>query len=163
MSGVALESLYDFEAYFVDGEQADFSNLRLHPTLIVNVCGDYRFCQQLIELQMLYTQYSANGLVVMAFLSGKLGAPTSTIGAREVAEFFRRSFGVTFPIMAHVEVNGAQAHPLFRWLSAKAPGWLGNRKVYNFSKFLVGADGTTVRRYASLFVSPQLVGAVDTS
>jgi glutathione peroxidase len=84
-----------------------------------------------------------------------LGFPSNEFGAQdpgsndEIASFCQLNYGVSFPMMAKVQVNGAQAHPLYQWLTAEAPGLLGSKAIkWNFTKFLIGRDGTVLKRYA---------------
>ena len=141
-------SLYDFEALSIDGHSVPLAQYRGHPLLIVNTASACGFTPQFAGLEQLHQSYGARGLVVLGFPCNQFGSqdPGSN---DEIASFCQRNFGVTFPMMSKIDVNGADAHPLYRWLSAEAPGLLGSKAIkWNFTKFLVGKDGTVIKRYA---------------
>lgn len=140
--------LYDFQALSIEGRLADLSTQRGKVMLIVNTASACGFTPQLAALEALWTRYRERGLVVMGFPSNEFGHqdPGSN---DEIARFCSLNYGVSFPMMAKVEVNGAHAHPLWKWLAAQAPGLLGSKAIkWNFTKFLVGRDGRVIRRYA---------------
>jgi glutathione peroxidase len=96
----------------------------------------------------LHKTYGKKGLVVLGFPCNQFGAQDSGSNG-EIAEFCQLNYGVSFPMMAKIDVNGATAHPLYQWLAAEAPGLLGSKSIkWNFTKFLVGKDGTVRKRYA---------------
>jgi glutathione peroxidase len=141
-------TLHDFEATSIDGQPAHFATQRGKVVLIVNTASQCGFTPQLAGLETLWQTYRDRGLVVVGFPSNEFGGqdPGSN---EEIAAFCQRHYGVSFPMMAKVQVNGAQAHPLWKWLTAEAPGLLGSQAVkWNFTKFLVGRDGRVIRRYA---------------
>ena len=97
-----------------------------------------------------------------------LGFPCNQFGSQdpgsdsEIATFCQRNYGVSFPMMSKIEVNGAEAHPLSRWLTAEAPGLLGSKAIkWNFTKFLVGRDGRVIRRYAPQDAPQKLAGDIE--
>ena len=141
-------SVYDFEALSIEGKPAHFATQRGKVLLIVNTASECGFTPQLDGLEALWEAYRDKGLVVVGFPSNEFGAqdPGSN---EEIAAFCSRNYGVTFPMMGKVEVNGANAHPLWKWLTAEAPGFLGSQAIkWNFTKFLVGRDGQVIKRYA---------------
>ena len=141
-------SVYDFSALSISGQQADLSTQRGKVLLIVNTASACGFTPQFAGLEQLWQDYRDRGLVVVGFPSNQFGAqdPGSN---DEIASFCSLNYGVNFPMMAKVDVNGAQAHPLWKWLTAEAPGILGSKAVkWNFTKFLVGKDGKVLKRYA---------------
>jgi glutathione peroxidase len=141
-------SVYDFEALSIDGNPAHLSTQRGKVLLIVNTASECGFTPQFSGLEKLWETYGPRGLVVVGFPSNQFGGQDPGENA-EIASFCQRNFGVTFPMMAKIEVNGANAHPLYRWLTAEAPGLLGSKAIkWNFTKFLVGRDGRVIRRYA---------------
>jgi glutathione peroxidase len=145
---MAQRTLHDFEALSIEGKPAHFSTQRGKVLLVVNTASQCGFTPQFEGLEKLWQDYRARGLVVVGFPSNEFGAqdPGSN---DEIAGFCQRNYGVNFPMMAKVQVNGAQAHPLWKWLTAQAPGLLGSQAVkWNFTKFLVGRDGRVIRRYA---------------
>ncbi|MEP7281600.1 MAG: glutathione peroxidase [Rubrivivax sp.] len=144
----AQTSVYDFQALSIDGQPADLSTQRGKVLLIVNTASACGFTPQFGGLETLWRSYRDRGLVIVGFPSNEFGAQDPGADA-EIASFCQLNYGVSFPMMAKVQVNGAQAHPLWRWLKAQAPGLLGSEGVkWNFTKFLVGRDGQVIRRYA---------------
>ena len=144
----ALNTIHDFSATSIEGRHADFSTQRGKVLLIVNTASECGFTPQFAGLEQLWQDYRERGLVVVGFPSNEFGGqdPGSN---DEIATFCERNYGVSFPMMAKVKVNGADADPLWRWLEAEAPGVLGGEAVkWNFTKFLVGRDGRVKKRYA---------------
>lgn len=143
-----MTSIYDFEAQQIGGQSVPLSQFRGKPMLIVNTASACGFTPQFAGLEELHRRYGERGLVVLGFPCNQFGAqdPGSN---EEIASFCQVNYGVSFPMMAKVDVNGAQAHPLYRWLTAEAPGMLGSKAIkWNFTKFLVGKDGRVLKRYA---------------
>ncbi len=141
-------SLYDFSALSISGERADLATQRGKVILIVNTASACGFTPQFAGLEQLWRDYRDRGLVVIGFPSNQFGAqdPGSN---DEIASFCSLNYGVDFPMMAKVDVNGKNAHPLWKWLTAEAPGLLGTQAVkWNFTKFLIGRDGKVIGRYA---------------
>jgi glutathione peroxidase len=144
----AAQSIYDFSAVSIAGQRADLASQRGKVLLIVNTASACGFTPQFAGLEQLWQDYRARGLVVVGFPSNQFGAQDPGSNA-EIASFCSLNYGVDFPMMAKVDVNGRQAHPLWKWLTAEAPGILGSRAVkWNFTKFLVGRDGRVLKRYA---------------
>ncbi|RYF24403.1 MAG: glutathione peroxidase [Comamonadaceae bacterium] len=143
-------SVYDFEALQMNGQPVSLRQYEGRVLLIVNTASACGFTPQFAGLQALHQQYGGRGLVVLGFPSNQFGKqdPGSN---DEIASFCQLNYGVDFPMMAKVDVNGADATPLYRWLTAQAPGLLGTKAIkWNFTKFLVGRDGQVIRRYAPL-------------
>jgi len=139
---------FDFQALSIEGKPADLATQRGKVLLIVNTASACGFTPQFAGLEELWQRYRDRGLVVIGFPCNQFGAqdPGSD---QEIGAFCQRNYGVSFPMMAKVDVNGAGAHPLWQWLAREAPGILGSRAIkWNFTKFLVGRDGRAVRRYA---------------
>ena len=116
--------------------------------LIVNTASQCGFTPQFAGLEALHQQFGERGLQVLGFPCNQFGGqdPGSN---DEIAQFCSLNYGVTFPMMAKIDVNGAQASPLYQWLTAEAPGILGTKAIkWNFTKFLIGRDGQVIRRYA---------------
>ncbi|MEH3085487.1 MAG: glutathione peroxidase [Xylophilus ampelinus] len=140
--------LADFTATAIDGAPWPLERLAGRVALVVNTASACGFTPQLAGLQALHARHAAEGLAVLGFPCNQFGRQDPSADA-EIAAFCARDYGVGFPMMAKVEVNGPGAHPLFRWLQRRAPGVLGSRPVkWNFTKFLVERDGRTVRRFA---------------
>ncbi|GAB3657769.1 glutathione peroxidase [Ramlibacter alkalitolerans] len=143
-----MASVYDFEAQQIGGQDVPLAQFRGKPLLIVNTASACGFTPQFAGLEELHRQYGPRGLVVLGFPCNQFGSqdPGSN---EEIAQFCQVNYGVSFPMMQKVAVNGAEAHPLYRWLTAEAPGLLGSKAIkWNFTKFLVGKDGSVLKRYA---------------
>ena len=143
-----MATLYDFEATSITGQPVRLDQYRGKVLLIVNTASACGFTPQFGGLEELHKQYGERGLVVLGFPSNQFGRqdPGSN---EEIGAFCERNYGVSFPMMAKIDVNGADAHPLYRWLTAEAPGLLGSKAIkWNFTKFLVGKDGQVLRRFA---------------
>lgn len=143
-----MPSLYDFEAESITGEPVKLDQFRGKPLLIVNTASACGFTPQFGGLEQLHQTYGDRGLVVLGFPCNQFGSQDSGSND-EIATFCQRNYGVSFPMMSKIDVNGAEAHPLYQWLSAEAPGLLGSKAIkWNFTKFLVGKDGRVIKRYA---------------
>ena len=141
-------SLYDFDAVSIAGQPADLASQRGKVVLVVNTASACGFTPQFAGLEKLWQDYRDRGLVVVGFPSNEFGGqdPGSN---NEIASFCQLNYGVSFPMMAKVKVNGSEAHPLWQWLKGEAPGLLGTQGIkWNFTKFLVGRDGQVIKRYA---------------
>ena len=145
---MAEPTIYDFEALSIEGKPAHLSTQRGKVILVVNTASACGFTPQFAGLEQLWQDYRDQGLVIVGFPSNEFGGQDP--GSNEqIGAFCQRNYGVSFPMMAKVEVNGARAHPLWQWLTAQAPGLLGSKAVkWNFTKFLIGKDGQPIRRYA---------------
>ena len=145
---MAEATIYDFEALSIDGKPAHLSSQRGKVLLIVNTASACGFTPQFAGLEDLWQRHGPRGLVIVGFPSNEFGGQDP--GSNEqIASFCQLNFGVSFPMMAKVKVNGAEAHPLWQWLKAQAPGLLGTEGIkWNFTKFLVGRDGRVLKRYA---------------
>ncbi|MBS3997536.1 MAG: glutathione peroxidase [Hydrogenophaga sp.] len=143
-----MPSIHDFEVQSIDGQPVALDQFRGQPLLIVNTASACGFTPQFGGLEKLHQRYASQGLVVLGFPCNQFGGQDP--GTNEaIAAFCQKNFGVSFPMMAKVDVNGASAHPLYQWLTAEAPGLLGSKAIkWNFTKFLVGKDGRVLRRYA---------------
>ena len=138
----------DFTVTHIDGTEWPLSSLEGRVVLIVNTASACGFTPQFAGLEQLHQTYASRGLSVLGFPCNQFGAQDP--GSNEsIAEFCTARFGVSFPMMAKIEVNGPNAHPLYRWLKHQAPGLLGSEAIkWNFTKFLVGRDGQVIKRYA---------------
>jgi len=131
-----------------NGAETDLSAYAGQVLLIFNTASQCGFTPQLAELEALYRQYRDRGLAVLAFPCNQFGAQEPG-NAEEIATFCSRTYDVTFPVFAKVDVNGDDAAPLFRHLKKEAPGVLGTEGIkWNFTKFLVDRAGKVVERYA---------------
>jgi glutathione peroxidase len=143
-----MTTVYDFEAQRIDGSPAPLADYRGQVLLIVNTASACGFTPQFGGLEELHQRYGARGLAVLGFPCNQFGSqdPGSN---DEIGAFCQKNFGVSFPMMSKIDVNGDAAHPLYKWLTAEAPGLLGTKGIkWNFTKFLVGKDGEVIKRYA---------------
>ncbi|NDP61445.1 glutathione peroxidase [Polaromonas sp.] len=144
------KTVYDFEARQIDGQDMALSEFRGQVMLIVNTASQCGFTPQFGGLEELHKAYAAKGLVVLGFPCNQFGAQDPGQDS-DIASFCQVNYGVTFPMMSKVDVNGPAAHPLYQWLCGEAPGLLGSKAIkWNFTKFLVGRDGKVIKRYAPL-------------
>jgi len=156
-----MPTLYDFEALSISGQPVPLANYRGQVLLIVNTASACGFTPQFGGLERLHQTYGDQGLVVLGFPCNQFGSqdPGSN---EEIAGFCQRNYGVSFPMMGKIEVNGPQAHPLYRWLCAEAPGLLGSKAIkWNFTKFLVSRDGLVLRRYAPQDAPEKLAADIE--
>jgi len=155
------ETVYDFSAQSIDGSPVALSQYRGRVLLIVNTASACGFTPQFGGLEQLHQTYGARGLVVLGFPCNQFGGQDP--GSNEqIGAFCQKNYGVSFPMMGKIEVNGADAHPLYRWLSAEAPGLLGSKAIkWNFTKFLVGKDGRVIKRYAPQDAPAKLASDIE--
>lgn len=143
-----MTTVYDFDALTITGKSVPLKQYEGKPMLIVNTASACGFTPQFAGLEELHKTYAAKGLVVLGFPCNQFGAQDKG-NNDEIAEFCQLNYGVSFPMMAKIDVNGSDAHPLYQWLSSEAPGLLGTKAIkWNFTKFLVGKDGQVLKRYA---------------
>jgi glutathione peroxidase len=143
-----MTTLNHFTVRRIDGAELALSTLTGQVVLIVNTASACGFTPQFAGLQTLHDTYGARGLAVLGFPCNQFGGQDPG-SPEQIQSFCQLNYGVTFPMMAKVCVNGDQADPLFQWLKAEAPGLLGSQAIkWNFTKFLVGRDGRVIRRYA---------------
>jgi glutathione peroxidase len=154
-------SVYDFEALSITGQPAQLASQRGRVLLIVNTASACGFTPQFAGLETLWESYRDQGLTIVGFPSNEFGAQDPG-GNAEIASFCQLNYGVSFPMMGKVKVNGAEAHPLWKWLTAEAPGLLGSQAVkWNFTKFLVGKDGQVIKRYAPNDTPESIKGDIE--
>ena len=156
-----MPTVYDFDAQTIDGRTVPLRQYEGKVMLIVNTASACGFTPQFAGLEELHKTFGKKGLVVLGFPCNQFGAQDKGSND-EIASFCQLNYGVSFPMMAKVDVNGAQASPLYRWLCAEAPGLLGSKAIkWNFTKFLVGKDGQVIRRYAPQDTPAKLAGDVE--
>ena len=143
-------TVYDFEARDIAGKDTSLADFKGKVMLIVNTASKCGFTPQFGGLEALHKTYAGKGLAVLGFPCNQFGAQDPGADG-EIAEFCQVNYGVSFPMMSKIDVNGPAAHPLYKWLSAEAPGLLGSKAIkWNFTKFLIGKDGQVIKRYAPL-------------
>jgi glutathione peroxidase len=148
MKSTDSRTVYDFDAQAIDGQPVKLADYRGKVLLIVNTASQCGFTPQFAGLEKLWAAHAAQGLVVLGFPSNEFGGqdPGSN---EEIASFCQVNYGVSFPMMSKIKVNGPEAHPLYQWLTAEAPGLLGTKGIkWNFTKFLIDRHGKVLKRYA---------------
>ncbi|MTI14412.1 glutathione peroxidase [Sansalvadorimonas verongulae] len=141
-------SIYDIPVQTIKGKTISLEQYRGKVLIIVNTASKCGFTPQYKGLEGIYKEYKGQGLEILGFPCDQFGhqEPGSE---DEISEFCEINFGVTFPLFSKVEVNGSNAHPLFTHLKEEAPGLLGSKGIkWNFTKFLVDAEGNVVGRFA---------------
>ncbi|MDO9455206.1 glutathione peroxidase [Nocardioides sp.] len=155
-----MTSLQDFSATTLDGQPVDLSAYAGQVVLVVNTASQCGFTPQYEGLQKLWESYGEQGFVILGFPCDQFGhqepGDEATIGA-----FCQKNYGVTFPMMSKVEVNGDDAHPLYQWLKQEKSGLLGGKIKWNFTKYLVGKDGQVIDRYAPTTKPEKMAGDIE--
>ena len=156
-----MSTVYDFEAQTITGQAVKLDQYRDQVLLIVNTASKCGFTPQFEGLEKLWQSHGPKGLAVLGFPCNQFGGQDPGADA-EIASFCQLNYGVSFPMMAKVDVNGAQAHPLYQWLTKEAPGILGTKSIkWNFTKFLIGRDGQVLGRYAPTDAPKSLIDDVE--
>ena len=141
-------TIADFTAKLPNGETISLADKLGKVLLVVNTASKCGFTPQYDGLEALWRKHGPQGFEVIAFPCNQFGGQEPG-SADEIDQFCKVNFGLSFPLMAKVEVNGSNADPLFDWLKAEAPGVLGTKAIkWNFTKFLIDRQGRVVRRYA---------------
>lgn len=156
-----MSTIYDFEALAIDGKSVPLAQYKGKPILIVNTASACGFTPQFAGLEELHKTYGKKGLVVLGFPCNQFGAQDKGSND-EIADFCQLNYGVSFPMMAKVDVNGRTAHPLYQWLTHEAPGILGTQGIkWNFTKFLINRDGKVLKRYAPTDTPKSLAADIE--
>lgn len=156
-----MGSVFDFTANAIEGHPQPLADYAGKVLLIANVASRCGFTPQYRELEQLWQRYRAQGLVVLGFPCNQFGRQEPG-SAPQIAHFCALNFAVSFPMFAKIDVNGAAAHPLWRWLVEQRAGVLGTRAIkWNFSKFLLGRDGQVLGRYAPATPPRRLAHAIE--
>lgn len=154
----------DFHSFTVkkaDGSAQPLAEFKGKAVLVVNVASKCGFTKQYDGLEALFEKYKDRGLVVLGFPCNQFGAQEPGSDA-EIQEFCRMTFGVKFPVMAKIDVNGPKADPLYDWLKSSAPGILGTEAIkWNFTKFLIDGNGGVVERFAPQTEPKDLEKAIE--
>jgi len=154
-------SIYDQTAIGIDGKVISLEQYRGSVLLIVNVASRCGFTGQYAELQKLYETYQASGFAVLGFPCNQF-ASQEPKNNDEIKSFCSLTYDVSFPMFSKIEVNGNGTHPLFAILKKNAKGLLGSESIkWNFTKFLVGRDGTVLARYSPATSPMSLTNAIE--
>ena len=144
-----MNTIYDFEVKTGTGDATTLAPYRGKVMLIVNVASKCGFTSQYDGLEALYRKYRERGLVILGFPCNQFKNQEPGTD-QEIQDFCRLNYGVSFPVFAKIEVNGDNAHPLYRYLKKKCPGVLGSESIkWNFTKFLVDSTGKVTHRFAT--------------
>ncbi|CAN0621803.1 Hydroperoxy fatty acid reductase gpx1 [Burkholderia multivorans] len=156
-----MSKLYSFTAESLAGAPVSLDTYRGNVLLIVNTASECGFTPQYAGLQQLYSRFAARGFVVLGFPCNQFGKQEPG-DAAQIGAFCERNFGVTFPMFAKIDVKGANAHPLYRYLTDEAPGIFGLKAIkWNFTKFLVDRQGNIVKRYAPSAKPEEIVADIE--
>ena len=156
-----MTTIADFTATLPNGESVSLADKAGKVLLVVNTASKCGFTPQYDGLEALWRKYRERGFEVVAFPCNQFGGQEPG-NAEEIESFCKVNFGVSFPLMAKIEVNGDAATPLYDWLKAEAPGVLGTQRIkWNFTKFLIGRDGKVVRRFAPTDKPAKLESAIE--
>ena len=142
-----MTTIYDFKALNNKGAEVDFADYKGKVLLIVNTASKCGFTPQYDGLEDLWKKYQDQGLVVIGFPCDQFAHQEPGSDA-EIAEFCRLNHGVTFPLMSKIDVNGDNAHPIYKFLKNETKGLLGSAIKWNFTKFLISRDGKIIERFA---------------
>jgi glutathione peroxidase len=143
-----MQTIADFTATLPNGETLSLADKLGKVLLVVNTASKCGFTPQYAGLEELWRKYRDRGFEVVAFPCNQFGGQEPG-SANDIAQFCEVNFGLSFPLMGKIEVNGDGATPLYQWLKSEAPGLLGSKAIkWNFTKFLINREGKVVRRYA---------------
>jgi glutathione peroxidase len=156
-----MSDLYEFSAKTLGGDTRAFDAYRGKVVLVVNTASECGFTPQYEGLEALSRKYRARGLEVLGFPCNQFGAQEPG-DAAQIGAFCEKNYGVSFQMFEKINVKGADAHPLYRWLTHSAPGILGTEAIkWNFTKFLLGRDGKVFKRYATATKPEALEGDIE--
>lgn len=142
------ESIYDFEAKDINGKIKKLSEFKGSALLVVNTASKCGFTPQFDGLEKLYKSYNEKGFQVLGFPCNQFGSQEPG-DENEIKNFCNLTYNVTFPMFSKVDVNGNNAHPLYKYLKKNSKGFLGTEFIkWNFTKFLIGKNGEVLKRYA---------------
>ncbi|RDS84983.1 glutathione peroxidase [Dyella monticola] len=143
-----MTTVYDFNARDIDGNERSLGEWRGKTLLIVNVASKCGFTPQYEGLEALWRKHGDAGVTVLGFPCDQFGHQEPGDEA-QIKQFCSTTYDVTFPMFAKIDVNGEKTHPLYQWMKKQAKGLLGSESIkWNFTKFLVDAEGNVVKRFA---------------
>jgi len=155
------ESVYEFAAPLLDGSPMSLETMRGQVLLIVNTASKCAFTPQYEGLEALFEAYKDRGFQVLAFPCNQFGAQEPG-SAEQIGSFCQKNYGVNFPVFSKIDVNGPNAHPIFRFLKTSKPGIFGITRInWNFTKFLVDREGNVVKRFAPSKTPKNLAPSIE--
>ena len=156
-----IQTLYDFKVKTIDGVETPLSAYKGKVILIVNVASKCGFTPQYKGLEELYKKYKDRGFVILGFPCNQFGKQEPGTND-EIKQFCSVNYGVTFPMFDKIDVNGDDAHPLYKYLKAQKSGLLGTESIkWNFTKFLIDRNGKVIDRYASMTKPESLAADIE--
>lgn len=156
-----MTNVYDFKAEKLEGGEQSLAEYQGKVLLIVNTASKCGFTPQFDGLEKVFEKYKDQGLVVLGFPCNQFASQDPASNS-EIGEFCQRNYGVSFPMYAKIDVNGKNAHPLYKYLTKEAKGILGTEAVkWNFTKFLVGRDGNVIDRFATATKPEDMVKDIE--
>ena len=154
-------TVYDFKARSVEGNDWSLGDYKGKVLLVVNVASECGYTPQYTGLEALYRKFKDRGFEVLGFPCNQFGAQEPGTEA-QIKSFCETRFGVSFPLFAKIAVNGPETHPLYEFLKSAEPGLLGTEAIkWNFTKFLVGKDGSVLKRYAPQTRPEAIAGDIE--
>jgi glutathione peroxidase len=141
------KSFYDFKAKTLGGKEISMEEYKGKTVLVVNTASKCGFTPQFAGLEELYMKYNDKGLVILGFPCNQF-ANQEPGDEKSISEGCLLNYGVTFPMFSKIDVNGPDAHPLYKYLKSALPGLLSNRIKWNFTKFLIDGEGKPVKRFS---------------
>lgn len=155
------QTIYDFTAATLSGKEQSLADYKGKVVLIVNTASKCGFTPQYAGLEALYEKYKDRGFVILGFPCNQFGAQEPG-SASEIEQFCQVNYGVKFPMFGKIDVNGSNAHPLYKFLTSAKPGILGTEAIkWNFTKFLVDKNGNPVKRYAPNTKPEDIAGDIE--
>jgi len=162
-AGDKMKQFYDFSAKQIDGKEISMGHYKNNVVLVVNVASKCGFTPQYEGLEKLYKKYHSQGFEILGFPCNQFRNQEPGT-AKEIQNFCKVNYGVTFPLFAKIDVNGEHAHPLYVYLKKQAPGFLGTEAIkWNFTKFLIDKKGNVVKRYGSSTKPAEIAGDIEKS
>lgn len=140
-------SIYDFEANKLNGEKIKLDAFKGKTMVVVNTASKCGLTPQYEGLESMYEKYRDQGLVILGFPCNQFGNQEKG-NSEEIQEFCQVNYGVSFPMFEKIEVNGKDAHPIYKYLKSELGGLLGSKIKWNFTKFVIDKNGKPVKRFA---------------
>lgn len=153
-------NFYDFTAKSLQGKEISMDIYRGKVVLVVNTASECGLTPQFEGLELLYEKYKDQGFVILGFPCNQFGNQEPGT-EKEISEGCLINYGVTFPMFSKIEVNGKNAHPVYKYLKKKLPGLFGQSIKWNFAKFIIDSNGIPVKRYSPTTVPEKLVVDIE--